>query len=133
MSEIEIAKKYYKLLYSGNYDGVRSIASPNMKFSDPTMPMSKDSLQEFLSYMVEVMDGYDINLTFGREFVSNGYVVLNVRVRGSVPAEKVGGSGGEVTVDAEGVTALKIQDGRVVEHTDYFDYPTLNANIQSQL
>ena len=69
-----------------------------------------------------------------KSFASNDRVVLYVELTGTAPAQYFGGPENKmVEFEAEGLTVLQIKKGRVIRHTDYFDYPSLNAFVATQL
>ena len=128
MSQIDIATKYYNALYSGEYDTVRSVASPDMLFEDPTapeefgIPSRIESLDECLKF-IEANTPGKIEIEFTDKYVSNDRVVLKVKMNGTAPAEIFDmGEEGNVAFTMKGVSILHVVDGRVIHHSDYMDY-----------
>jgi ketosteroid isomerase-like protein len=134
MSQIEIATKYYQALYSGEHDTVREVAAPDMIFEDPSapeefgIPAQLNELEAFLEFMSSNTPD-QAETTVVNSFVSNDRVVLMITSQGVLPAAAVGGDEGFVSFATQGVTVLHVIDGKVVRHTDYYDYPGLSASF----
>ncbi len=135
-TQIDIATKYYDALYAGDFDTVRIVASSGMVFEDPSaprefgIPPELNNLEAFLNFM-EANLGGEINITYTEKFLSNDRVVLMVETDGVVPASLVGmGDEGDVTYSSRGVSILHVADGKVIRHTDYFDYPALAESFK---
>lgn len=136
MTQIDIATQYYQALYSGEYDIVRNIASPDMIFEDPSaphefgIPPQLNGLEKFLKFMAANLQG-KVEINFTDKYVSNDQAVLIVSTKGTVPAARVGmGDEGFVEYTAQGVSILHIVDGKVIRHTDYFNYPALASSFK---
>ena len=139
MTPLDIAQAYYLALYGKEFEKVRAVAAPDMVFEDPTalaesgLASQLDSLAAFLDYMAANL-GEDTTVRIVKSFASNDRVVLYVEITGTASAQYFGGPAHEtVEVKAEGLTVLQIHKGRVIRHTDYFDYPALNTFVAAQL
>ena len=136
MTQIDIAIKYYQALYSKKYDIVRSIASSNMIFEDPSaphefgIPARLNKLDSFLTFMKSNLQG-KVKISFTDKYVSNNRVVLFVSIKGTIPASSVGmGRQGMVEYASQGVSIIYIVNGKIKRHTDYFDYPALTNSFK---
>ena len=136
MLQIEIAKKYYQALYTGDFETVRLVASAEMKFADPSaphefgIPAQLHDLESFLTFMqANLPDNVEVNIS--ESFASNNQVLLMVTSKGTISAETAGmGDKGSVEFLVKGVSVLQVVDGRVIQHTDYFDYPALAKSFK---
>lgn len=138
---IELAKKYYKALYQKDFNLIRNIASDSFSFSDPTaiaelgLPMKIDGVENFISYMDRyISPEMHINVQIIDVFESNFNVILYVQ-----NTINVSGISSDVTLSkaneivARGISALAFTEGKVVAHTDYFDYQALQASLENSL
>ena len=135
ISQIDLASRYYLALYAGDHETVRSLASSDMTFEDPSapaefgLPAKIDDLNTFLEFMKSSLPvGVEIEIT--NSFASNDLVVLNVATQGTVPASYFEMGEGSVSYSVAGVSVLSIENGLVVRHTDYFDYPGLTESLK---
>ena len=136
MTQVDVATKYYQALYSGKHDIVRSVASSDMVFEDPSaphefgIPPRLEELEAFLKFMKSNLQG-KVEISFTDKYVSNDRVVLIVSTKGMVPATRVGmGEEGIVEYTSQGVSVLHVVDGKVKHHTDYFNYPALASSFK---
>ena len=138
---LSIAEGYFKALYMGDYDRVREIAAPEMRFSDPTAEgqeaviTSAANREEFLEYMEAVMPppSTEIRHVIDSSFQTGGFAVLVWTYRGEVSEDESETKGGSSGLETKGVTILRVEDGKVVEHHDYVDYETLQRQLASQM
>ena len=135
MSQIEIGKKYYQALYAGDHAQVKELAAIEMVFEDPTappefgIPPSLNNLESFLAFMQESLQG-EINIKYTDSYVSNDRVVLTIETKGVIPASIMGmGRTGMVEYQSHGVSVLHVVEGKVIRHTDYFDYSELASSF----
>lgn len=135
MSQIDIATKYYQALYSGEYETVRSLASPDMMFEDPTapeeygIPPRLERLEDFIKFSEANLKG-EVQINFMDKYVSNDHVVLRVEIKGTYPADVVGmGEDGLAEVIGQGISVLHVVDGKVISHSDYMDYAGAVASM----
>ncbi|MDA5556576.1 nuclear transport factor 2 family protein [Shimia sp. MMG029] len=134
-SQIDLASQYYLALYAGDHETVRSLAAPDMTFEDPSapaefgLPAKIDDLNTFLDFLRSSLPaGVEVEIT--NSFSSNDLVVLNVATQGIVPASYFGMGEGSVSYTVAGVSVLSFENGLVVRHTDYFDYPGLTESLR---
>lgn len=134
--QTDIAKQYYQALYAGDFDTVRRVASADLKFADPSaphefgIPAQLNDLESFLAFM-QVNLPSNIDILLSDSFVSNNRVVFTVSSKGSIPAKAAGMEGeGQLEFSAKGISILHVVDGKVIQHTDYFDYPALAKSFK---
>ncbi|WED24737.1 ester cyclase [Vibrio sp. JC009] len=127
MSQIDIATNYYDSLYKGDYSTVRQLASSDLIFKDPTapegygVPNQIDSLNNFVEFFEANSQG-PMQVSYAEKFASNDQVVLQVQLKGVVPANMVGMGEGSVEYISNGFTVIHMSNGKVMSHTDYIDY-----------
>lgn len=137
MNNIDIAKTYYQALYSKDFERVRSLASPNMTFSDPTvsseqsLPTSHKNLDDFLDYMDNSLsDEAKFEVSITHAFESNAHVVVYVSSKVTAPDRFFGGSSDTVMqATTQGITVFHIDNGLIQSHVDYFDYAGLAESL----
>ncbi|MGL6259836.1 nuclear transport factor 2 family protein [Vibrio sp. WXL210] len=127
MKQINIATNYYDSLFSGNYDAVREVASPDLIFKDSTapdgygVPNKIETLDNFLNFFESNVQG-PTQVTYSQKFASNDQVVLQIQLKGVIPASMVGMGEGSVEYVSTGFSVLHLDGEKVVSHTDYIDY-----------
>ena len=134
---LSTAVSYFKALYRADYDRVRELSAPEMRFTDPTAEgqetviTSAPNREEFLAYMKANMPppGPEPPIVINSSFETGRFAVLDVTYRGEIDGTEFGTPGKPRRFETRGVTVLTVEDGKVVHHRDYVDYETLRRQL----
>lgn len=135
MSQIDIANKYYLALYSGDFDTVRNLASPEMVFEDPSappeynVPAKLNKLEDFIKVMKDYLQGGE-TVSLSNQYVSNDQVVMMVTIKAMVPASTVGMGEGKAEYTVTGISILHVKNEQVIRHSDYMDYTKVSKSYK---
>jgi ketosteroid isomerase-like protein len=67
-----------------------------------------------------------------RRFTSGELTVLEVVYRTAGDGAALGLAAVRLELEVPAVTVIRVRDGRVVEHRDYVDYPSLMRQVERQ-
>ena len=128
---IATAKKYLDVYQRLEIDALEGMYLADAKFVDPTSentpvlpPFVHEGRDNILAAFREVVASYDsLRYEIEREYESSGYVVFT----GNMVATVRRPDGTRQSFGAPIVTIVKVQDGKIAEHRDYYDYSGMEA------
>lgn len=129
---IKIAKDYLAAYSVFDFEKMRAHYSDDVLFTDPTSLVygkdnatvdlkGKDVVLNALQKVVGQGGGGTLTFMPNHVFEAGGHVVFQGRL-------SFEWAGGKVKGEAPITTIIRIQNGQVVEHRDYFDYRTAAAS-----
>ncbi len=116
-----LVDRYLEALAGFDLDRMSALWSDDVVYSDPTAGSRMEGKEQVVAGLRGGMEGVsDLKLHVHTRFVSNGHAVL--MYKGSATMNGV-------AVSAPGVIVLRIEGGRVAEHTDFVDYGAIQGQM----
>lgn len=136
-AELEFADRYLAAYSRLDFEALRGFWNERTIWSDPTTAeigsaaqpaRGPDAIEALLRGSLTGVE--DLAFTFEERFHSGGIVVAIGRLRYRLPAAALGRETGDANFDLRVVIVLRLEGGKVVQHTDYGDFSDWRATIE---
>mgnify|MGYP003700444075 CR=1 FL=1 len=126
---VDIAERYLAAYSTFDTEKMAPLLSDDMVFTDPTKPPEMNDGQVFthvgkkavltaLGGYASLYEEFSLDYKIDRRYESNGAVVFV----GDVTYNILTDAGQTLTGTAPIVTVVKVNNGKIARHTDYYDY-----------
>lgn len=135
----EVAERYLAALYSQNLELLTELADEDILFQDSTAahfpggPWRYQGRDAVVGFFRSSLEGVESNgFEVIRKFTSGKQTVLEVVYWTQGDGKLLGAPGVALELRVPGVTVLRTHEGKVVEHQDFIDYPSLMRQAEEQ-
>lgn len=137
--DTELAERYLTALYGQNLELLEELADEDILFQDstathfPNGPWRYQGREAVVGFFRSSLEGVDsTGFEIIRKFTSGEQTVLEVVYWTKGDGKLLGAPGVTLELRVPGVTVITVREGKVVEHQDFIDYPSLMHQVEEQ-